>query len=66
MVASGTAASVKLLIATLAFSGAYAGAAAYGNASGAPPADTGQRVWTVTLTSHEAPITLDHRRAGQD
>ncbi|GII91496.1 hypothetical protein Ssi02_17270 [Sinosporangium siamense] len=54
-VVRGTATAAKLLIATLAFTGVYVGAA--GNGTGPPAA--GPSVLMVTLSSHVSPIDAD-------
>ncbi|GLW12370.1 hypothetical protein Misp01_74980 [Microtetraspora sp. NBRC 13810] len=53
VVASGTATAVKLLVATLAFAGAYVGV---GAANGGAPA-TGAGTRTVTLSARAVPVT---------
>ncbi|MBB5962348.1 hypothetical protein [Planomonospora venezuelensis] len=59
VVASGTASAVKLLVATLAFTGAYVGVEASQNASGQARASVvaDGPVQTVVLSAEEMPVT---------
>ncbi|MBG0832537.1 hypothetical protein HS041_33070 [Planomonospora sp. ID67723] len=59
VVASGTASAVKLLVAALAFTGAYVGVEASQNASGQARASAvaDSQVQTVTLSAEAMPVT---------
>ncbi|MFC4531301.1 hypothetical protein [Sphaerisporangium dianthi] len=60
--ASGVASVFKLLVATLAFCGAYFGVAA-ANGPAAPPADGGGHVRTVILSAQAMPVEVDRTPA---
>ncbi|ACZ90306.1 hypothetical protein [Streptosporangium roseum] len=57
VVASGTASVVKLLVATLAFTGAYAGVETSRGASAQAPASAAAQAQPVTLSSKSMPAT---------
>ncbi|NRQ36789.1 hypothetical protein HII36_33870 [Nonomuraea sp. NN258] len=65
VLASGTANAAKLFVGALAFTSAYVGFSAYGNAGSAQEAHTAaaqQPVRTVTLSAREMPITVPVER----
>ncbi|MDP9865865.1 MULTISPECIES: hypothetical protein [Streptosporangium] len=65
VVASGTASVVKLLVATLAFAGAYAGVEAADNASAQVQAGAAAPARAVTLSSEAVPaVTVAEPAAG--